>query len=368
MVRSTGADASSVRQWNEQRVLDVLRGGESLRVSELALETGLTTVALRDVLRTLAAKGWIEEREATQGGKGRPAQTYQMRPIDDAVLGLDIGGHAVRAVLTREGAETRHEVPIVPADDMIAATREAVAAVLAEFDTSNVWVTGVALSGIIDRDGRVVRSVALGAFEGERPCELLADLIPGRAHPWHDTRASLWAEHERGTATEHTNVLYLHLGRRPNMALLLKGRLHEGTHGSAGELTLNELIPHSFDWSSDGADAQGDSLRAALGGDPGAVAGARGLLLGLAAPIAFVTALIDPSLLVIGGSLAPVVAPVVGEFRNELEARLETAPRVATSALDQFAAAQGARSLSLKAMWSELTDDAVLPRSADSLA
>lgn len=370
MVLKTAADASSVRRWNEQRVLEALRDGDSRRVSELASATGLTTAGLRDVLRTLVAKQWVESREITQGGKGRPAQTYRIRPLSNRILGVDIGGHTVRSVLRDGAAEVRREVSIVPSKDMANATRRAVEESLEGMDTAEVWSTGVALSGIVDTGGRVLRSIALRHFEGHRPAELLADVLPGQVLSWHDTKAALWAEHTEGVARGDEDVLLLQLGRRPTMALLLNGRLHDGAHGSAGELTFSELLPRSFAWSGveHDDDAQGSSLRAALDGEPEAVAAARTLFLGLAPQIAFATGLIDPSLLVVGGSLAPVVAPVLQEFRDELAARLETVPRVAASSLDQFAAADGARSLSSQAAWDALTATGeVLPLRRESL-
>lgn len=367
-----GADARSVRQWNERRVLEILRTGESFRVSELAQATGLTTAGLRHVLRTLLEKHWVEEREVTQGGKGRPAQTYRMPSLAGRVLGVDIGGHTVRAELQTDAGVFRSEVPIEPSESMVAATRAAVREALAGVDTSQVWTTGLALSGIVSDDGRIVRSIALPHFEGLRPCELLADVLPGHVHSWHDTRAALWAEHSDGVARDDENVLLLQLGRRPSMALLLDGRLHSGVHGSAGEFSFSELLPREFEWATGGGDpdVQGSSLRAALAGDPTAVAGARSLFLGLAPQIAFATALVDPSVLVIGGSLSPVVAPVIPEFYGKLGAQLETVPRVVASSHDQFAAAHGARHLSLRALWGALTDsdEGVRPLQRESVS
>lgn len=376
MEHKSSADTTSVRRWNEQRVLEALQDGAALRVSRLASATGLTTAAMRDVLRTLTVKHWIERTALTQGGKGRPAQTFRMRPFASRILGLDIGGHAVRCVLTDDAGVIVHqrETLIEPGRDAVSATRRAVREVLADVDTSEVWSSGIALSGVVDTDGRVLRSIALPHFEGKRPAELLADVLPGHVQTWHDTKAALWAEHTLGVAAGERDVLLLHLGRRPSMALLVDGRLHQGAHGSAGELTLNELIPAegSYTWSGGSVDddARGTALRAARAGDPAAVSGAQSFLLELAPQIALAVGLIDPALVVVGGSLASVVAPALPEFGRELARRLESTPEITTTALDQFAAARGALDLSRRRAWGALLghDQGVMPLSYDSLA
>lgn len=367
-----GTDTTAVRRWNEQRTLEVLRNGVPLRVAALAEATGLTAAAMRDVLRTLTEKHWVVPVAISQGSRGRPAQEYQMLPLSSRVLGLDIGGHTVRAVLRDDaGVVTFQRETAIPAGPSpVEATREAVRDVLSGVDVSDVWFTGLALSGVVGANGRIVRSIALPHFQGERPQDVLADLLPGQVRALHDTKAALWAESREGAAVGERDVLLVQLGRRPSVALLLGGRLHHGAHGSAGELSLNELLQDGYAWAgteTDGADA---ALRAALAGEPEALAGARAYLLDLAPQIALATGLIDPSLLVIGGSLAPVLTPVLPDFQESLAARLEVAPRVATTALDQFAAVRGAHSLALQALWDELIhgEGGVLPLTLSSLS
>ena len=176
----------------------------------------------------------------------------------------------------------------------------------------------------------------------------------------HDTKAALWAERVEGAALGRRDVLYVHLGRRPSLALLLAGQLYRGAHGSAGELSLNELLPASggYDWvdSAGDADAQGRALVAAVEGDPVAVAGAQRFVLDIVPQVAFAAGLVDPELLVLGGALGPVILPVLDEVRDELDRRLQTPPDVAVGELDEYVTARGAVHLARERLWKTLLD------------
>lgn len=375
------ADPTSVRRWNERVVAGALLGGGPLRVAELAETTGLTAASVRDVLRTLAAKSWVTSSAATQPRMGRPARTYRLRDVSAWILGVDLGGHTVRAVVSDAAGKVRPigEVAVPQPRTTLASTRDAVAALMtqagAELAADQVWTTGLAVSGVLDRDGTVVRSIALPQLEGRRPARVLADLLPGHVQTWHDTRAALWAEHREGAARGVRDVLLVHLGRRPSLALLLDGRPYDGAHGNAGELSLSELFPagDTYDWADAAThpdDPQGAAVRAALAGDPDAVAGAAHLLDQIAPQLAFAIGLIDPRLVVVGGALGPALSPELSRLEAQIAARVQSPPELAITALDQFATALGAAHLAREELWRLLLDHpgGVVPLTADGYA
>lgn len=334
-----GADPSSVRQWNERVVVAALADGRPHKVAETAAATGLTTASVRAVLRALGAKGWVADLAPAQAGIGRPARTYRLAQPDALTLGIDLGGRAVRAVVSDLAGDVRviGEAAVPPRD--AAGTRTVLTELLAGVPIERVWTTGLAVSGALDADGRLLRSLALAHLEGARPADVFADVLPGDVLTCHDTRSALWAEHEVGAARGVDDVMLVSLGRRHSIALLLSGQLHLGAHGSAGELSLNELLPP----------ATGDGTTAAE---------ARCYLDGIAPQVALAVGLVDPSLLVVGGALAPAFGPNVSAFTAALAARLESPPAVALTELDQFAAATGACILARQRLWRLLLDGA----------
>lgn len=352
-------------------MLATLRDGAPRRAAEIATATGLTSASVRDVLRTLGAKGWISDLAPAQGGMGRPARTFALQRPDAVILGVDLGGHSVRVVQTDLwGDVTALGEASVPAGD-IAGTKHVLARLLAEVDAAHVWTTGLAVSGALDADGTLLRSIALPHLAGTRPAEVFADALPGTILTTHDTKASLWAEHQQGVAQGVRDVMLVSLGRRPAVALLLDGQLYQGAHGSAGELSLNELLPATGDYTwrpTDGTDPSGDALRAALAGDPDALTGALAFLDDVTPLIAYAVALIDPSLLVVGGALAPVLEPGLPRFTQELSARLQAPPQIRLSSLDQYAAATGACRIARERLLTTLINcpDGVAPLTRES--
>lgn len=343
-----GADPSSVRQWNERVVVAALADGRPHKVAETAAATGLTTASVRAVLRALGAKGWVADLAPAQAGIGRPARTYRLAQPDALTLGIDLGGRAVRAVVSDLAGDVRviGEAAVPPRD--AAGTRTVLTELLAGVPIERVWTTGLAVSGALDADGRLLRSLALAHLEGARPADVFADVLPGDVLTCHDTRSALWAEHEVGAARGVADVMLVSLGRRPSIALLLAGRLYLGAHGSAGELSLNELLLPTT-------------------GDGTTPAEARRYLADIA-QVALAVGLVDPTLLVVGGALAPAFGPNLPAFTAALAARLESPPAVALTELDQFAAATGACLLARQRLWRLLLEgaDGVPPLTRES--
>lgn len=362
MRQPSSADPSSVRQWNERAVITALRDAGTVRVAQVAEQVGLSTASTREVLRGLVTKHWVVPEAQSSGSVGRPASMFRLATPPVGLLGLDVGGHRVRGVLDAGSGSVvvLGEVSIEQGVPGVEATRAALVELLAPVDVSGVWMTGLAVSGALDHSDRLDRSIAMADFVGLRPAEVLGSVLPGAVMTLHDTKAALWAERVEGAALGRRDVLYVHLGRRPSLALLLAGQLYRGAHGSAGELSLNELLPASggYDWVEAGgdADAQGRALVAAVAGDPVAVAGAQRFVLDIVPQVAFAAGLVDPELLVLGGALGPVIRPVLDEVRDELDRRLQTPPDVAVGELDEYVTARGAVHLARERLWKTLLD------------
>ena len=394
---TTSADATAVRRWNERAVVEALDGEGRLRVAQVAGLTGLTPVATRDVLRSLEVKGWVRAKKPERSGLGRPARTFVLAD-PPPVLGVDVGGHTVRAVVLEADGRI---VPLgsarVPEPrDSWASTLSAIAEATRAASGRDLWATGLALSGAIDDAGVVTRSIALPHFEGVDPAGALGDAVPGRLVLCHDTKAALWAETSLGAAGDVPHVMLVHLGRRPSIALMINGETYFGAHGTAGDLSLSELIPA---WELEaglepenlaeadaridpqagveplpavtvtGSDPLGDALRAAVGGEPSAVNAARTFFGRITPQLAFAAALVDPGVIVLAGALAPVVRDVAGDFADALAARVQRPPRVEVSNLDEYAVASGAALLARAELRRVLLDgpDGVAPLTRTSL-
>src|SRR3954463_4047305 len=105
----TAATPRLLRRLNAQRVLDVLRESEPLKVTELVERTGLSRPSVDAIVDELLRLGWTAEVEglhAERPVRGRPARRLAFRADAGHVLGADIGEQKVRVAV----ADLRGEI------------------------------------------------------------------------------------------------------------------------------------------------------------------------------------------------------------------------------------------------------------------
>lgn len=358
MMRSgAGADPSSIRRWNEFTVVAALRERGPMRVSQLSQATGLTAAPLGEVLVGLQDKGWVSVQAVTAGERGRPAKVYGITMLDACVLGVDVGGHMVRAVLVAMDNSVRgsHEIELDVRDEQerCAAVRTAVARCVAEAKTSEIWACGVAVGGYLSEEGEVIRSVAIPEWEGRHPDRLLAPHLPMRPMLVNDVRAAVWAEHVVGVAQGYNDVLLVSLGRRPTLGLLLGGAPHAGAQRLAGDMSRHSSMPdessmHWLERYSARSDALGDAVRDALAGDAASREAIRSHVAQIGPQLALAASVIDPEVVILSGAMARAAEIFLGDLTAQFEENLQRAPRIEVSTLDQFAPARGAALLTMR--------------------
>ncbi|GAB3811358.1 hypothetical protein GCM10028820_02450 [Tessaracoccus terricola] len=357
------ADPNSVRKWNEYLVVSALGEGPH-RISALARATGLTPAPLGEVLRGLEAKGWVASSRSTGGGPGRPAQVYSLVVPKGSVIGLDVGGRALRCVrFDLEGGQRAKVERRLPRGADEALRRRTIAEVTREAlgDGGPLWLAGLSVTGNIGVDGRMVESAAMPELNGQSPEDLWAEAIGGRTFVVNDVRAAGYAEHRVGAARDHGDVLLIQLGRRPTLGLLFGGTPRGGAHGGAGDLSHNNFIPTEagMEWLEpfrDSEDPIGDGVRAILDGDQQALAGVKTYIEAMAPSLALTTAVVDPGVVVLSGALTPVAPHFIDDLATVIRENVARTPPVRISELDQFSAAVGAGLAALQRLRSSLAD------------
>ena len=100
-----------LRRLNAQRVLEAVRSGGPLRVTELVAVTGLSRPTVDAVADDLVRLGWLEESAAERPGRGRPARSLAFRTSAGYVVGVDIGEVKVRVAVADLSGRTRRRAP-----------------------------------------------------------------------------------------------------------------------------------------------------------------------------------------------------------------------------------------------------------------
>ncbi|MEU6728163.1 ROK family protein [Nonomuraea wenchangensis] len=353
----SGGDLSRLRQLNALAVIRALQGRPPLTLTELAKRTGLSRASTEDVARELLRKGWLAEADPAPGGVGRPARRYRFRAEAGRVLGLDIGGHNVRATLADLDGDVQSAARVAVAPEMGRAERlEAVdRAVLtcleqAGLTGADVWASGVGTTGLVDGAGKVMLSEALPEWTGVDLAAHVRRLAPAPVLVENDSKLAALAECWRGVARYAKDMVFLLAGLRTGAGLVIDGKLHRGFAGASGEIgalpALGWIRAQEHLVKAAGGEA-GDVFAAARAGDRAAVTAVRRYVRDLALGASALVLALDPQMVVVGGGYSRSADVLIEPLRRELDRWCIRTPEVRMSALGDEAVVLGAVRLTL---------------------
>lgn len=369
---SNGADLGRLRRINELAVIAAVRESGDLRVAQIAERIGIARTSVGEVVRGLVGHGWLEEKVPVATGRGRPAHRYRFRADAGYVLGLDIGAHSVRAVLADlDGTlltTVRHlTAPSLAREERLRAIGRTVTDCLRQggITAGQVWMTVAASTGWIDRDGQILMSGSIPDWAGVDLTGHLRALLGVPAVVENDSRLAALAEHRRGAGQGVRDLVLLQAGRRTGLGLLIDGRLHCGFGYVAGDLSMHRalkwepaieylLLCDAVPSTGRTGDAVADVLVAAAEGHTGALVAVRRYVREMAIAAAAVASILDPELIVLGGSMSQHADLLLPLLRSELDLLCLRTPDLRGSSLGADSAALGAVCLALEHLFAAL--------------
>lgn len=389
----SGGDLSRLRQLNAMAMIRALRDDKPLTLTELAKRTGLSRASTEDVTRELIGRGWVAEVEPTAGSVGRPARRYRFRADAGRVLGVDIGGHTIRALVTDLDGELlkSSSVPVTPElgrKERLAAVDRCVLTALAgaEVTPDQIWSTGVATTGLVDGTGKVMLSDSLTEWTGVDLAEHLRRLVPAPTRVENDSKLAALAESWRGVARYAKDVVFLLAGVRTGTGLIIDGKLHRGFGNAAGEIGALPAVgwlkapDHLRAWrggtgrpadtaagpprsaAAPGSQAAGDEFSdvfaAARDGDRAAIKAIRRYTRDIAVGVSALILTLDPELLVIGGGFSRSADLVLQPLRSELDRWCLRTPEIRISTFGDEGVAFGAVRLALVQVEASMSEGA----------
>ncbi|WP_336210799.1 ROK family transcriptional regulator [Nonomuraea sp. LPB2021202275-12-8] len=352
--RQQSGDASLLRRLNSAAVLRVLREAGVATLSELARATRVSRPTAEVIVDDLIAEGWAEEcGERGERQRGRPAKRFRFRASAGHVVGVGIGGSTLRAMVSDLGGDivATHRAlnhASMPAAERIDAIVElvSIAAAQAGLAVSELAAVGVGTTGVVDGGGRVVKSVVLPGWSGFDLQGELGRRLPAPVLVENDMRLAVLAEHWRGEARGHQDVVYLFAGDRLGLGLLIGGRPHRGAHAAAGEIGRQsgdhwQAFRHLTDYAMA---AEPGELRThrqvaefavsrAQEGDEAAAKAVEAFASHLGEGLLTLVNPLDPELVVIGGGLSRAGGLVVGPIQAFFDDRCLYPPKVVASSL-----------------------------------
>ncbi|MBB3733991.1 ROK family transcriptional regulator [Nonomuraea dietziae] len=363
---TNGADLGRLRRINELAVIAAVRESGDLRVAQIAERIGLARTSVGEVVRGLVGHGWLEEKVPVAAGRGRPAHRYRFRASAGHVLGLDIGAHNVRAMLADlDGTvlATVHRVsdPAMPRQERLQTIDRAVSDCLrqAKATTEQVWMSVAATTGWVDREGQILMSGSILDWAGVDLAGHLRALLGAPALVENDSRLAALAEHRRGVGQGVRDLVLLQAGRRTGLGILIDGRLHCGFGYVAGDLSMHRalkwepaieylLFCDASPATGPTGDAVADVLVAAAEGHAGALVAVRRYVREMAIAAAAIASIIDPEVIVLGGSMSKHAGLLLPLLSSELDLLCLRTPELRSSSLGADSAALGAVCLALQ--------------------
>lgn len=373
-MQTRGMNQGAVRRVNASVVLRALAvSAGPLTLTALAEQAGLSRRTIELILDSLVEAGWVTEldRVPTSRGAGRPARRYELRAEHALVAAVRITTSDASAVIAdvrgRLLGRAQRELgdyldPSATLDEAAALVRQALEDAGGSAD--RLRAGAIAGGGAIDDEGVVRRLVHTTRWEG---VNLPAELARRISVPWfadNDANLGALAEHWRGVAGDHENVVWAILGNRTGLGILIRGAVHRGLDGAAGEITEAASMPthlvgdRPVAWLTSPDPAQRsaalDLCDAARGGDGGALAAVDDLVENIASILTTLSWTVAPSLIVLGGGLEDAADLLLPRVREALREARAPAVELRVTGLGRQAPLIGAVKTALDRMDTEL--------------
>ncbi|GAA2136131.1 ROK family transcriptional regulator [Nocardioides koreensis] len=250
---SSPGSPASLRSANQQRVLDVLRGGVpgepldddgGFTQAELSRATGLAPATVSNIVRELASSGLVE----TDPGSGRRGSSVRLARGAGLVVGVDFGhSHVAVAVGDLTGRLVAEERRRLEAGHGYTEALRMAASMLEAMTPGHETVRhiGMGLPAPVTND--IIRSSAI--FPGWEDVDARAAAEKEFGLPVHvenDANLGALAEHRHGVGRGHDSSVFVKISSGVGAGIIIDNQLFHGAGGTAGEighLTLDDQGP-----------------------------------------------------------------------------------------------------------------------------
>jgi len=377
---STAGSAPHLRRLNIDRMLAFImdQPGPFTR-AQLTQATGLSAPTVGSVVNRLIRAGIVRELGTGPSRGGRRPAFMDFNAQHALVGGIDLGPTRTRMAVADLNGEVlaRGVIPTPSGLDpqgLLHHIAEAMRSLMrqAKVEDGRLFAVGAGAPGAVDRRmGSVVAlapnlqgwtDVPMGAIlEGEFGAPVVLE---------NDVNLAVLGERWKGAARGHDTCAFISVGTGIGAGLVVGGELHRGHHSLAGEIGLMCMGAEYLgkDFGTKGCLETLAGLKA-LGERSGGPLGASGQwlaelfeaarrgeaparqavgdvarLLGMAT--ASLSVVLDPSLVVLGGSLAMQGEPLLADVRRIVGQIVPRPPEIVVSALDKEAPLWGCLLLS----------------------
>jgi predicted NBD/HSP70 family sugar kinase len=383
MPRHHTATTGLVGKVNRTVIIELLRERGTLSRAEIAEASGLSPATVNRLVAGLARDRYVTLDGRAPSTGGRPPHLVRYNGRIESVIVVDVGATEMRgAVAALDGEFVSRESRPTNTDDITSGGTTSLTELFGFIDrlvddatALKLRPRGVALAvpSVVRPGGIVEWAPALGWRE-----VALGDLIGVRTglptFVENDVNLLALGAHRRGAGVGTHTMVALAIEAGLGGGLIIEDQLYRGANSAAGEfgylLMGRESLEHIYPGFGDlegrvagralarraaeiglagGIQSTWSTLfRAAQDGDPRAAVIVGDVVDLLALSVANITVLVDPDLIVIGGTAVPSAEPVIEGIERRLVGRIPHPPRIEPAALGADAILVGAAALAIE--------------------
>lgn len=363
------------RAINRRAVLGLLRTRPGLSRAELASRIGLSRAAITSVVNDMLDEGLLSEGETSVGAPGRRPIPLEIRYESGLAVGIRVLGEALQCVLTDLSTQVLDSTVVPLSDRTPPGLVEAIAGAVEALEGRNadrgapITGIGVGIPGAVQAEsGKVLRSFRLG-WRNVQLARMLAARVDLPVWVDDDTHAFALAQFLFGAARHSGTAAVLAVGEGIAAASIIDGRLRRGAHGAAGKIGHIRIADdgpvcecgrrgclQSFHNEGGMVARWGRGDRAALlaavrAGEADAVSVVREAGEAIGHAVSFHTAVLDPSLLLIGGEATEFGAAFLDPLKESLRHSVLADHLEIVTDWDETAWARGAAALATQKLF-----------------
>jgi predicted NBD/HSP70 family sugar kinase len=244
MTGSARATPPLLKRLNERTVLDAIWTGAPISRAEISRRAGISKPTVSLALQSLLAAGLVREAVHEPGGPSYGAVFFEPVPEAALVLGLDLGSRFLRGAVCDLTGTVRARQDLELPDVEVGAALDTIT----QLCTSLAEATGlreglidnavVGVPAVVEEESGTLRLTNVRGLEGR---DFRADLVERLGLPVtleNDINLAARGEQWLGVARGVEDFVFLSIGTGLGAGLVLRGELHRGRNGAAGEVDL----------------------------------------------------------------------------------------------------------------------------------
>lgn len=382
------ATGSSKPNQSIQRVIEVIRANGEVSRRLIASETGLSTPSVTRLVNELIDSNILAVHDSTTAegaGPGRPASVVKLNPNCAYIVGVDVGEHVIqvalgdmsgRILLNSRLSTDAEKGGDATCSNIIKGIDEVCGLYKSSFDgvAPALRAITVGVPGTVDpASSRVAKAPMINGWSDFDLKGRLENRMPNIA--WrieNDINLAAIGEFAYGVAQNCDNFVFASIRRGIGAGIFIDGKLYRGNAGFAGEIgkmafdssfkfshaegtghleslcgedpVIAEAKQRGLELKPDdsGVPTMNSLAKAAASGDATANSILESILSHYGLAIANVASLLDPSMIVVGGRIHPVMATAVLHLNETVSGLIPSPPKVVGSSLGDQAILKGA--------------------------